>query len=105
MKHYTFRQCTLSILDNTFGLRETFSSSVLDSWLKMMPPISERERIVLESYQKLLLVNSNAWNEQELSLHFIGPLLGLVHFTEPYRFNLFAERQIKTVISGVDGDV
>ena len=53
----------------------------------------------------LLILNSDAWNEQELALYFISPILGLTHFTEPYRFNLFAERRISAVVSGHDADV
>jgi hypothetical protein len=51
------------------------------------------------------LINRDAWNEQVLALHFIGPILGLVHFSEPYRFNLFAERRISAVISSDLGEI
>lgn len=105
MEEYTFGQCTQSKLEEWFGLRQTFSNPTLDRWLQTDLALSDREKIVLESYQELLLVNSNAWNEQELSLHFIGPVFGLVHFTEPYRFNLFAERKIGAIVPGISGDI
>lgn len=105
MKKYTFRQCTLSNIDDVFGLRKTLTSPALDHWLQIKPPLSEEEKIVLKSFQKLLLLNSDAWNEQELSLHFIGPVFGLAYFTELYRFNLFAERQISAVVPTVEGDI
>jgi hypothetical protein len=38
-------------------------------------------------------------------LHFIGPLLSLVRFTEPYRFNLFATRKIGATLTGSDGAI
>lgn len=53
----------------------------------------------------MLSINRDAWNEQELALHFIGPILGLVHFTEPYRFNLFDERRIGAIVSSDSGDI
>lgn len=105
MERYTFRQCTQSNLTDWFGLRRRFSSRVLDSWLQAKPVLSEEEKIVLKNFQELLLLNSDAWNEQELSLHFIGPVFGLARFTEPYRFNLFAERQIKAIVPSLDGDI
>ncbi|MEZ4707391.1 MAG: hypothetical protein R3A44_09310, partial [Caldilineaceae bacterium] len=100
-----FRQCTATFLDRTFGLRQTFSSHILDSWLHAKIDLSDQEKSILKNYQELLLLNSDAWNEQELALHFIGPVLGLVHFTEPYRFNLFAERRIGAIVSADNDDI
>ena len=105
MQKYAFRQCTSTLLDKTFGLRKVFSSQILDRWLQAEFALSEKEQGILENYQTLLILNSDAWNEQELALHFIGPILGLAHFTEPYRFNLFAERRISAVVSGNTTDV
>lgn len=105
MEKYTFRQCSLSDMDDVFGLRKTFSSPTLDRWLQARPTLSEDEKIVLTSFQKLLLLNSDAWNEQELALHFIGPVFGLAYFTEPYRFNFFAERKIGAIVPTVEGEV
>ena len=105
MHKYYFRQCTVSKLDDLFGLRKTFASPILDQWLQAEVALSEKERGMLESFQELLILNSDAWNEQELSLHFIGPILALTHFTEPYRFNLFAERKISAIVPGGDGDI
>ncbi len=105
MQKYYFRQCTSTLLDKTFGLRKVFSSQILDQWLHTELALSEKEKSILENYQELLILNSDAWNEQELALYFIGPILGLVHFTEPYRFNLFAERRISAVISTDEAEI
>lgn len=105
MQKFYFRQCTATLLDRTFGLRQTFSNEILENWLNAENTISEAEKTVLANYQDLLIVNQDAWNEQELALHFIGPILGLVHFTEPYRFNLFAERRIGALISTDSGEI
>lgn len=105
MKKVYFRQCTTTLLDRTFGLRQTFASNALDHWLQAEVALSAKERDILETYQELLILNTDAWNEQELSLHFIGPILALAHFTEPYRFNLFAERRIEAIVSSNEGEI
>ena len=105
MQKYYFRQCTATLLDRAFDLRQIFSSPTLDAWLHVEIALSEKEKGILENYQELLILNNNAWNEQELALHFIGPILGLAHFTEPYRFNLFAERRIAAVVSSDEGEI
>ena len=104
MKEYAFRECTLTLLDRTFGLRRTFASQILDQWIQDDVSLTETEKIVLQNYQELLILNSDAWNEQELSLNFIGPVFGLARFSDPYRFNLFSERPIGAIVVGVESD-
>lgn len=105
MQKYYFCQCTLTRLDDTFGLRQVFSNATLEHWLAIELALSTYEKDALQHLRQLLTINAPGWNEQELALHFIGPLLSVVQFTEPYRFNLFAERQISAIISGLESEI
>lgn len=105
VERLTFRQCTRARLESLFGLRRVLTSSGLDHWLSMRPPISTEEKVMLKHLQQLLFLNNEAWNEQELSLNFIGPVFALVAFTELYRFNHFANRHIKAVVSSAKGEI
>lgn len=92
-----FSQCTLPLLDRAFGLRNVLELTALDNWIAQSNCVnlSELDHSKLTDLQELLHVNANSWNEQELSLHFIGPMFSIVKFTEPYRYNLFAQRHIE----------
>lgn len=103
MDSYAFRDCTQSLLYDLFGLQATHSSPVLENWLKSDIALSDKEVMILEEYQERLLLNRNTWNEQELAMSFIGPILSLVNFTEPYRFNLFSQRRIKAHVPSLQG--
>lgn len=106
MQKYSFRECTLKLLEELFGLRRIFSSATLDQWIAAdAQQLTELETGMLYHLQGLLRENVEAWNEQELALNFIGPLFSLVNFSEPYRFNLFAERKIGAVIAGLHDDI
>ncbi|MCB0064502.1 MAG: hypothetical protein KDE19_20395 [Caldilineaceae bacterium] len=105
MEKYTLRQCTLTQLDRLFGLRNTLTSDVLTQWLQQPNELTEVEKTLIGLLQTLLIENAEGWNEQELALHFIGPMFSLVHFTERYRFNLFAERRIGAIVPGVHNDI
>ena len=48
-----------------------------------------------------MILNSDAWIEQELALNFIGPVFSLARFWEPYRYNFFAGRHIEREIEGL----
>lgn len=105
MEKMNFLECTRAKLEGRFGIRKSLSSPVLDSWLKMPSTLSEHEQVVLKSFQKILLLNSEAWNEHELSMNFIGPIFAMVNFNELYRFKLFSQRKIGTIVSGIDQEI
>lgn len=105
MQSYTFRSCTLKNLEERFGIRRTLTSQTLDSWLQTEAELSEQERLMLDHWQQLLIENAETWNERELTQNFIGPVFSLIRLSELYRFNLFAERKISAVISGVTEEI
>ncbi len=93
-----FRDWTSSKLEKRFGLKRSMNSFHLTEWLKKEFKLSAFELESLEHLKKLLLKNADAWNEQELSIHFIGPVFSLVDFTEFGKFNLFAARSLTAVV-------
>ena len=102
MEKLRFGDCTLTLLDRRFGLRPSFSNPLLDRWLQSATLVTETEKERLQELRNLLTFNVNGWNEQELLLQFIGPLLTIVQFMEFYRFNLFAQRHVGAVIDEVE---
>lgn len=96
----SFTECTLSYLEKTFGLVQQFECVELDNWLKRPIALSEQEQMELRSFQDLLRLNVMHWNEQELSLNFIGPLFAMVKFTTR-QFNFFAQRLLSAEIDGI----
>jgi len=96
-----FNECTLAKLDDTFGLRQARMLPPLQEWLARPMEISDLEKQILLIFQDRLITNVHDWNEQELDMHFIGPILSLVNFTSD-RFNLFAERSLAGVIDGFE---
>ena len=96
-KKFSFGTATLPKVDETFGLRVVFQSETLEQWLQDAQKIqlTNFEENYCQMLQQLLQRNINSWQEQELSLHFIGPIFSIVDFTEVYRYNLFAQRYIE----------
>lgn len=92
--------CTLRNVDKTFRTRQVNTLPSLDAWLAMPADISDFERNILARYQQVLDFNVHDWNEQELSLNFIGPLFALVDFST-YEFNHFAQRDIEATVDDI----
>ncbi len=96
-KKFGFGTATLPKIEETFELRRIFQSEKLDTWLLDAQKIKlqDSENTYCQMLQSLLSFNVDSWQEQELSLHFIGPIFSIVNFTEVYRYNLFAQRYIE----------
>lgn len=77
-----------------FGLRKVFQMDILDNWLSDLPILNDTEQLISQFYQKRLLENIHTWNEHELLLGFIGPILNLINFQIPYKINFFAQRTL-----------
>lgn len=95
-----FATCTLKYLDKTFQLSEVENLPALTAWLTLPAELSMFEKESLTRLQKTLNFNVHDWNEQELSLHFIGPLFALVDFSST-RFNHFAQRDLEAVVDDI----
>ncbi|TAE30850.1 MAG: hypothetical protein EAZ91_09515 [Cytophagales bacterium] len=93
METIFFNQLSLTDVDKKFGLRQVFKLQALADWLAIDMPIDEADTPFLLKIQNLLRLNVFGWNEQELSLHFIGPLFSMAELSSQ-EYNLFAQRQI-----------
>ena len=81
-----------------FGLQEVTQLSSLEHWLHTKIALTELESNMAQYYKEQLQLNINSWNEQELSLNFIGPIFASISFTIPYKLKLFAQRPISAQI-------
>ena len=96
----TFEESTLEKLDNLFGLEEVRELSAPTEWLAGEATISDYERQTLEFLQGKLIEHVRDWNETELTMEFIGPLMGLVNYSHK-KFNFFAQRIFEGKVDGV----
>ena len=103
MKSFTFRQCTLGLLEKSFDLEQVESLLSLTDWLEMSVPITDFERQLIDYYQDTMRFNLQGWNEQELALNFIGPFMGILKFKSK-KYNLFSERSLEETIKDVTGE-
>jgi len=103
MKKVNFRACTLAYLEDTFGLKPKKQLPDLTNWLTTKMDISNHEAQALNNLKDLLQENVHHWNERELSLHFIGPIFSIIHYTNiELQINLFAERLLVGVVADIE---
>ena len=97
----TLGECTIPNLEKIFGLKLRDESEFLSSWVNQSQVFSSFQQEALFLYRKELRANFFNWNEQELSMHFIGPMLSLVDFTGE-NYNAYANRSIQATIGDIE---
>jgi len=97
----TFEQWTFEELEITFGLQRVKILAALDEWLTVEAvTITETERNQMLFYQDLLIDKVDIWNEEELKVFFIGPLLNVVGYHQT-SYRPFLERKFSAKIGDI----
>ena len=81
-------------VEDAFGIVPVESTPHFRDWLTAVdcgPDTAEKS--LLDNYRKLLLKEVQNWNEDELKLFFIGPVLGLINFNTDH-FKPFTQRTL-----------
>jgi len=95
-------QMTQQGLYKIFGLRKVNKIKELDEWLSHTAELTDQEKDIALFYKNRLIQNIDSWNEQELSLGFIGPLINIINFKVPYQLNFFAQRPISAIVDNYE---
>lgn len=80
-------------VDEVFGVKEVRKHELLEKWLEAELDISDKEKERLEELRLLLDENVDLWNEAELKMNFLGPLLLLVNYNTAH-YRTFMERPL-----------
>jgi hypothetical protein len=101
MQIATFKEWTLTKLDNTFGIKQILDTDCLfmQKWqdLSKTMEITDLERQVLIRLQKPLQWGGKGWNEYELENKFISPVFMTAEFDDRI-IGYFLERNLKGVV-------
>jgi hypothetical protein len=90
----SFETWTYEEVEDVFGIVPKRNNMEFEEWLKgegCEPDDSKRE--LLDEYRNLLFDEVKNWNEDELKLFFIGPVLASVNFNTSY-FKPFTQRTL-----------
>ncbi len=101
MQTATFKEWTLTKLENTFGIQQVLDKNydLLKKWqdLSKTIPISDFEKQTLLNLQKPLEWGGRGWNEYELENKFISPVIMTAQFDDKI-IGYFLERPLKGIV-------
>ena len=90
----SFDTWTYEQVEDAFGIELILTSPRFTDWLDAAGcSPNALEKATLDEYRTLLFDEVKNWNEDELKLFFIGPILGLIHFKTAH-FKPFTQRTL-----------
>jgi hypothetical protein len=91
-------------VETTFGLKRVKNPLLLTNWLDTPLQTSDSIKTLLSIIQLRLIDNADAWNEDELKMFFIAPLLSQIPL-EVDDFKPFTQRTISAKFPELDLEV
>jgi hypothetical protein len=100
-----FKDWEAEEIENAFDITRVWQMNLLDEWIKPIEKIEKSQSI--EQLKERLFKNIDIWNEDELKMFFIAPLLNQVDFYHFPYYKAFTQRpmQIKTEKVHSSGEV
>ncbi|KOR30082.1 hypothetical protein TI03_00465 [Achromatium sp. WMS1] len=93
----TFKDWTLTELENAFGLKQQWDCPLLQAWQQGTVEIKPFEKEYLLQLQRSLIRGGRAWNEIELENKFISPVIMTADIDDE-QISYFLERNLSAVI-------
>lgn len=97
----SFGSFTFEDVEDIFYIKKEKSLSLLTEWLSAELYCSEYEKYDLNKLKDELLLSIYNWNEDELKMFFIGPLIRLANM-ETEAFKPFTQRLLTATIDGIE---
>ena len=82
-------------VEETFGIVQQTKSSDLDELINNLPLLSEIEKIAAKDLSSDLAVFVNKWNEEDLKMYFISPIILLAQLKQK-TYRAFFDCTLKT---------
>jgi hypothetical protein len=98
----SFETWDTEAVETELGIMQIKKSNLLETWLSSTTTFSEQELSTLEELRAELFDLVEFWNEDELKLQFIGPLLKLVKYNTIPSFRFFSQRNLNATINDIE---
>ncbi|MEY4905504.1 MAG: hypothetical protein RLZZ292_3319 [Bacteroidota bacterium] len=96
----SFKDWERQDIELTFGLQQQFESKVLADWLDASQTENEEEHLILENLRTFAAKRIDDWNEEELKIKLIAPLMNLANM-DGEKYTVFYGRTIHATVQNV----
>lgn len=90
-------------IETSFSITQLYEMPLLDNWLKSTTiSLEDYQTALAELIRVKLFKNADFWNEDELKLQFIAPLLLLVDYENIQDCKVFSQRTLSATVKGIE---
>ena len=97
-----FETWTYEEVEDTFSLVKVNQFDLFEQWLAASHEPDHVRTVLLDEIRKDLIEYANSWNEDELKMCFISPLIALVHYSNS-QYKIFTQRNLSAKVMGLKG--
>ncbi len=91
----SFEKWETEEVERTFGIKYFQSMTLMQDWLQFQQPLTDDEEKTSEKLRLFLQKFTNFWNEEDMKVFFIMPVLQIVSFYEFDKYRTFMEATIE----------
>lgn len=78
-------------VERTFGIKFAKSMPLMNDWLHFQQPLTPKEEETAEESRLFLQELADFWNEEDMKMFFISPILKIVNFYQFDKYRVFME--------------
>ncbi len=104
MQKKSFENWTYEEIQDVFSIVKRPQLPLLTNWLAAVHEPEPARKLILDEIQNDLIEYANAWNEDELKMCFISPLITLVHYRNA-EYKIFTQRNISATFLDLDWEL
>lgn len=97
-----FGSWTMEELHQQFGLQEVDSILLMEEWAESGIELTATEKQELAYLCKEAQLQSEYWNEDDLKMNFIAPIMRLVYYNVRYLYKAFYQRSFQAKIGEIE---
>jgi hypothetical protein len=97
-----FESFDIEAIDDLFGMEQVYDAPLLVTWLQSSIEVEQHEQDALETLRRELLHRVDAWNEDELKMFFISPILTFAGYNRSQIYKTFSQRSLKATVNDIE---
>lgn len=91
----TFEKWETEEVERTFGLVYHETLPEMKAWIAFQQDLTEREQETIEDLRTEMKYYADFWNEEDIKVFFLMPLINMVRFRETGKYRTFMEASLK----------
>lgn len=98
-KEQNYSEADLILMFGLDRIKHPFTSLMLN-WMQSETTLTETEQLTFQKLWKRAVENIESWQEEELKMKFIGPVLELGNIMEDNLFHTYFEKTVSATVEG-----